>query len=141
MAQKKTNVEALVEEEISSTLPSYEAAPSKQVIEHVTRTESVVSVDDVSANKRRQDSQAMKLMINNMRKLLKNSRKIKFRPSSGYAPIFGSTWTFLLNGFPITVKFDGSEQIFPEPVYNRIQEKISEGLEANAAKDISKRIR
>lgn len=140
MAKTKTKIEELAMEE-SIALPEYEQQPKKQIIEHVTRTESVVSVDDVASAKRRQDAQAMKGMINGMRKLLKDSPKVKFRPSVGYAGIFGNVWTFMLNGFPITVRFDGTEQVFPQPVYERIMEKINEGLESNARKDITTKIR
>lgn len=142
MANKpKTNIGELAGYESSAVIPDFQPEPTKQVVEHITKTESVVSIDDVAASKRRNDAQAMKKMINGMRKLLIESPRVKFKPSPGYASIFGTTWTFLLNGFPITVEFNGKEQEFPLPVYERIMEKINEGMEANAPKDINEKLR
>lgn len=144
MATKpKTNVEALAGDESSVEIPEYDLVEEVDTPKKAATSpqEVVVSVDDVAASKRRQDAQAMKIMINNMKKMMKESPKIKFKPSPGYASIFGKDFTFLLNGFPIYVRFDGSEQEFPEPIYWRLRQKMDEGMEANAPKDVNRKIR
>lgn len=141
MAKTKTNIEELAGAEVE--LPEYEAVVEEKAAapkKAAASSELVVSIDDVAASKRRQDAQSMKRMINGMRKKLKESPKVKYRPSSGYAPIFGKAWTFLLNGFPITVRFDDSEQVFPDFVYFKILDKIAEGMRANAPRDVNEKI-
>lgn len=66
--------------------------------------------------------------------LCKNSKKVKIRCDAIYEPIFGKNYTFLLNCVPVTVRFDGTEQEFPEPVAKRIQEKLNEVSLSNAVK-------
>lgn len=66
----------------------------------------------------------------------KNDRVVKFTGQKIFAQFFGEIYTFLYNGIPVTVKFDGSTQEFPEFVYNKIMDKISAVSESNTPKDI-----
>ena len=45
-------------------------------------------------------------------------------------------YTFTYNCIPVTVKFDGSKQLFPKFIYDRIMEKISEVSESNTNKEV-----
>lgn len=67
-----------------------------------------------------------------MLELCKNSPVKKVFCPDIYATIFGHEYTFLLNCVPVTVKFNGTEQEFPEPVANRILEKMNEVAKSNA---------
>ena len=76
-------------------------------------------------------------VIEKMRFMLdkcKNDRVVKFRGDKLFANYFGKVYTFLYNGIPVTVRFDGSEQEFPEFIYNKIMQKIHEVSESNTPK-------
>lgn len=92
----------------------------------------------IDANNEMNLKESEKVYINEKMKYMldkcKSDKKVKFRGDKIWAPIFGKVYTFLYNGIPVTVKFDGTEQEFPEFVYNLIQEKIHETSEANTPK-------
>ena len=48
-----------------------------------------------------------------------------------YAQFFGSTYTCLYNGIPVTVRFDGTAQKFPEFIYDWLMEKINAVANSN----------
>lgn len=50
-----------------------------------------------------------------------------------YAEYLGKVYTFLLNGLPIVVKFDGTKQKFPRFIYNYIQDKLSKIVDSNTS--------
>lgn len=66
----------------------------------------------------------------------KSDKVVKFRGDKIYAQFFGKEYTFLYNAVPVTIKFDGSVQEFPEFIYNKIMEKIHEVSESNTPKVI-----
>lgn len=65
----------------------------------------------------------------------KSDEKVPFVGHKIYAAIFGSTYSFLYNTIPVTVRFDGSTQYFPRFVYDRLMKKIAEVSESNTNKD------
>ena len=54
----------------------------------------------------------------------KSDTPIRFIGEEIYAPMFGKVYTFLLNTIPVTVRFDNSEQVLPEFVYNHLRKKM-----------------
>lgn len=66
----------------------------------------------------------------------KKDKKVTFVGNKIYAQYFGKTYTFLYNGIPVTVKFDGSKQEFPEFIAKKIQDKIYRVSEDSTPKDI-----
>lgn len=64
----------------------------------------------------------------------KKDEPVEFVGQKIFANYFGSTYTFLYNTIPVTVKFDGSKQYFPRFIYNRLMEKINEVSDSNMSK-------
>lgn len=65
----------------------------------------------------------------------KEDEKVPFIGQKIFADIFGSTYTFLYNTIPVTVKFDGSTQYFPKFVYDFLMDKINAVSESNTNHD------
>ncbi len=65
----------------------------------------------------------------------KSDEKVAFIGQKIFADIFGSTYTFLYNTIPVTVKFDGTTQYFPKFVYDFLMKKINEVSESNTNHD------
>lgn len=78
----------------------------------------------------------IKEKMNFMLSKCKQDRVVKFRGDKIYAQFFGKVYTFLYNAVPVTIKFDGSTQEFPEFIYNKIMEKIHEVSESNTPKEV-----
>ena len=78
----------------------------------------------------------IKEKMNFMLSKCKKDRVVKFRGDKIYAQFFGKVYTFLYNAVPVTIKFDGSTQEFPEFIYNKIMEKIHEVSESNTPKEV-----
>ena len=65
----------------------------------------------------------------------KEDKKVPFVGQKIFADIFGSTYTFLYNTIPVTVKFDGSTQYFPKFVYDFLMKKINAVSDSNTNHD------
>ena len=94
----------------------------------------------IDANNEISEKEAEKTYIKEKMKFMlskcKNDKVVKFRGDKIYAQFFGKEYTFLYNAVPVTIKFDGSVQEFPEFIYNKIMEKIHEVSESNTPKVI-----
>lgn len=92
----------------------------------------------IDANNEISEKEAEKTYIKEKMKFMlskcKNDKVVKFRGDKIYAQFFGKEYTFLYNAVPVTIKFDGSVQEFPEFIYNKIMEKIHEVSESNTPK-------
>lgn len=92
----------------------------------------------IEANSEISIKEADKTYINEKMKFMLDKCKtdpvVKFRGDKIYAPIFGKIYTFLYNGIPVTIKFDGSEQEFPKFIYDMIVDKIHQVSESNTPK-------
>lgn len=92
----------------------------------------------ISANSEMAQREAEKTYIIEKKKFMLDKCKTdsvrKFVGQKIFANYFGPVYTFLFNGIPVTVKFDGSTQEFPEFIYNKIMEMISEVSESNTNK-------
>ena len=92
----------------------------------------------ITANSEMAQREAEKTYIIEKKKFMLDKCKAdsvrKFVGQKIFANYFGPVYTFLFNGIPVTVKFDGSTQEFPEFIYNKIMEMISEVSESNTNK-------
>lgn len=71
---------------------------------------------------------------------LKNEPRVRVYGNEIFQDQLGETYTFLLNGFPVSIKFDGSYQEYPESVATVIEAKLSKIAKANTRKNINTRI-
>lgn len=92
----------------------------------------------INANNELATKEAEKTYIIEKKKFMlnkcKNDKPVKFVGQKIFANYFGPVYTFLFNGIPVTVYFDGSEQEFPEFIYKRIMKMINEVSESNTNK-------
>ena len=68
------------------------------------------------------------------RKFLQECKKSPTKKLMGdalYAQYFGKSYTFLFNTVPVNIRFDGTVQEFPEPIYNRLVAKLQEVSKSN----------
>lgn len=66
--------------------------------------------------------------------LLERWKKEPLEPvyaSEAYALYFGTVWTILFDLIPITVRFDGSEQMYPKSVARFLRKKIAKTTKVN----------
>ena len=134
MTKPKTRVEGLVGDvdipaEISDEGVVAKAAPLASP-----------EIEDYSPSKRRADNMFIRTRLANMRKMLKTSPVRKWAPPAGYAQFLGKDFSFMLNGFPITVHFNGVEQEFPEPVFDVIQRKVAEAMDSSTPKNVTNHV-
>jgi hypothetical protein len=71
---------------------------------------------------------------------LKKEPRVKVYGNEIFQDQLGETYTFLYNGLPVTIKFDGSYQEYPESVAQLLESKLSEIAKANTRKNINTRI-
>ncbi len=71
---------------------------------------------------------------------LKKEPKIKVYGNEIFQDQLGEVYTFLLNGLPVTIKFDGTYQEYPESVAKLLENKLSEIAKANTRKTINTKI-
>ena len=92
----------------------------------------------INANSDLATKEAEKTYIIEKKKFMLNKCKtdeaVEFVGLKLYANYFGPVYTFLYNGIPVTVKFDGSKQTFPRFIYDKIMQKINEVSDANTNK-------
>jgi len=63
--------------------------------------------------------------------------KVEVLGNSMYKAYLGSRYTFTFNGFPVSIKFDGTYQKYPATIAKVLQKKLNEIAEANAAKNVN----
>lgn len=92
----------------------------------------------IDANNELSASEAEKTYIKEKMKFMldkcKNDEVVEFRGDKIYAQYFGKVYSFLYNGIPVTIRFDGSTQKFPRFIYDKIMEKIHDVSESNTPK-------
>jgi hypothetical protein len=71
---------------------------------------------------------------------IKQEPRVKVYGNEIFQDQLGETYTFLYNGLPVTIKFDGSYQEYPESVATLLESKLSEIAKANTRKTINTRI-
>lgn len=92
----------------------------------------------IDANNELSASEAEKTYIKEKMKFMldkcKNDEVVEFRGDKIYAQYFGKVYSFLYNGIPVTIRFDGSVQKFPKFIYDKIMDKIHDVSESNTPK-------
>jgi hypothetical protein len=71
---------------------------------------------------------------------LKKEPRVKVYGNEIFQDQLGEVYTFLYNALPVTIKFDGSYQEYPESVAKLLESKLSEIAKANTRKTINTRI-
>lgn len=71
---------------------------------------------------------------------LKNEPKVKVYGNEIFQDQLGETYTFLLNGLPVSIVFNGTYQEYPESVAKVIEAKLSQIAKANTRRNINTRI-
>ena len=54
-----------------------------------------------------------------------------------YKQYMGTIYTFLFNGYPVSIRFDGTEQEFPETIAKAIERKLLAVSRANTPKEVN----
>lgn len=87
---------------------------------------SAVAIDvaSVASIKAQNDAKELKEQRAKFLKKCRTSKKKKVFLSAMDAQVFGSPYTYTLNGVPVTLVFDDKEHEFPEFIANSIQEKL-----------------
>lgn len=120
------------------TTPSKPINKAKTAMENAAATAALKAA--IEANSEIATKEAEKTYILEKKKFMlnkcKSDRIVKFVGQKIFANYFGPVYTFLFNGIPVTVKFDGSTQEFPKFIYDRIMKMISEVSESNTNKVI-----
>lgn len=73
-------------------------------------------------------------------KRLKEEPRVKVYGNEIFAAQLGDIYTFLYNGLPVTIKFDGTYQEYPQTVAKHIEQKLSTIAKANTRRNINTRI-
>lgn len=63
---------------------------------------------------------------------LRSEPKRKVHGSEAFKSSLGTVWTWLYCGYPVSIRFDGTYQEFPETIANALERKL-----ANIARNIS----
>ena len=63
--------------------------------------------------------------------------KVEVLGHNMYKAHLGSVYTFTFNGFPVSIKFNGTYQKYPATIAKVLQKKLNEIAEANAAKNVN----
>jgi len=58
-------------------------------------------------------------------KMLSKEKKVGVVGLEVYAQYLGTTYTFLLNGIPVSIKLNGTEQFYPESVATLLKNKLN----------------
>lgn len=99
---------------------------------------SAASTEEAIANTIAQRRIADNDYMKNFRKTL--LAKIKGEPlemvygSKAYEPYFGKTYSAMCSLIPVTIRFDGTNQAFPQSIARWLQKKIMDTTESNAVK-------
>jgi|LGOV01.1.fsa_nt_gb hypothetical protein len=56
---------------------------------------------------------------------LNSEKKVGVMGLEIYAQYLGTTYTFLLNGIPVSIKLNGTEQFYPESVAKLLKNKLN----------------
>lgn len=129
MASKKQN-----EVEVDVTDILAEAAPKKAADAQVVQ-QTVVQTINPALAKQQADNERIKKLDAEFKRKLKAERKVKYRPPKYYAQYVGNVYATTLNSYNIVVRLDGSEQEFPETIYNYLISKFGRILESHVPEE------
>lgn len=67
---------------------------------------------------------------------LKAEPKVKVWGNTLYKDFLGDVYTFLYQDYPVTIKFDGTWQEYPETIATILTKKLDAAADANTFRDI-----
>ncbi|SRR5690554_3488049 len=97
-----------------------------------TKKEKVPTVDSPKAT-----AKAARELKNEQAKFaerMKKEKKVKVFGNPMYAQFVGKTYTYLHNGLPVTITFDGEHYEYPETIAKNLEKKLSRIAKANTPK-------
>lgn len=99
-----------------------------------------VDVASVASIKAQNDTKELKKQRAEFLRKCRVARKKKVFLSAMDALVLGKTYTYTLNGVPVTLEFDDQEHEFPEFIANSIQEKLAKVHKNAVPKSIYKKL-
>lgn len=78
-----------------------------------------------AVEKNAQDNKDLRIQKATFLKRCKSAKKVKLALPEIYETFLGKTYTFLLNGVPVTLYFDGEEHEYPNFIAKEVQIKLS----------------
>ena len=127
MAKKLNEVSVDVTEVLTD---SVEAA-SKEVAPTPVVQQTIVQTINPALAKQQADNERIKRLNADFLKRIKKESLIAYKPPKFYADILGPIYVFTLNNADVVVRFDGTEQKFPETVYKFLMRKLARILDSN----------
>ena len=104
-------------------------------VEQTSPHTTVVNVTNPEYDRARREQEKIRHLNSEFRKMIKDAPLIKFKPPRFYKEYLGSVYVYELNGYTVVVRFDGSEQSFPEPVFHHLMGKLSRILDSNISEE------
>lgn len=95
--------------------------------------EEVYEKESLAANELKKQSMSF------VQKLMKEPKRT-IVGSEVYKTALGSVWTFSYNGYPVTLRFDGTEQKYPETIANAIERKLAKIARSIQPKETNEQI-
>lgn len=95
--------------------------------------EEVYEKESLAANELKKQSMSF------VQKLMKEPKRT-IVGSEVYKTALGSVWTFSYNGYPVTLRFDGTEQKYPETIAKAIERKLAKIARSIQPKETNEQI-
>jgi hypothetical protein len=99
------------------------------VVTPIERT--IVQTIDPGLSKRLDDNERIKRLNAEFRRKISKEPKISYKPPKFYADILGKIYAYTFNNYDVIVRFDGTEQKFPETVYKHLMKKLARILDSS----------
>lgn len=84
-----------------------------------------LDITAASSLKAQEDAKELQAQRSEFLKKCKNAKKKKLKLSALYAQFLGTTYTYTLNGVPVTLQFDDKEHEFPDFIAESINAKLA----------------
>lgn len=83
---------------------------------------TTADTEKVDSPKVRKEAKRREVTIGEM---LKKEKRVGVVGLEVYAQYLGTTYTFLLNGIPVSIKLNGTEQFYPQSVATLLKDKLN----------------
>jgi len=71
---------------------------------------------------------------------LRSEPRVKVFGNQIFRDQLGETYTFLVNGLPVSIRFDGTYQEYPKSIAELLEDKLARIAKANTRQNINTRI-
>lgn len=71
---------------------------------------------------------------------IKKENRVRVYGNPMFVPSLGETYTFLYNGNPVSIDFDGEYHEYPETIARLLEKKLAATARANTSKNINTQI-